>query len=233
MSSLAISASIQTRACTSNNVIKKQIRRPASSLDVQEAHAVVKTLNVKSNGVEDIPRKIGSSNEFEKDSDIMTGPKFVDKRWKNGTWDLNMFVKNAKMDWDDVITAEATRRRFLQVYPESSTNSEPVLFRSSIIPWWAWLMRSYLPEAERLNGRAAMLGFFMAYVVDGLTGLDVVGQTGNLICKAGVFVTVVGLLIFRRSEDLENLKKLADEATLYDKQWQSSWNDPNPANTNT
>ncbi|KAK9913934.1 hypothetical protein M0R45_037733 [Rubus argutus] len=104
---------------------------------------------------------------------------------------------------------------------EASTNDDPVLFRSSIIPWWAWLMRSYLPEAELLNGRAAMVGFFMAYVVDSLTGVGVVGQTGNFICKAGLLVTVIGIILFRRTEDIDNLKKLADEATFYDKQWQA------------
>lgn len=70
-----------------------------------------------------------------------------------------------------------------------------------------------------------MVGFFMAYVVDALTGLDVVGQTGSFICKAAVFATVVGVILFRRTQDFDNLKKLADEATLYDKQWQSSWQD--------
>lgn len=48
--------------------------------------------------------------------------------------------------------AEARRRKFFELYPEAATNQEPVLFRSSIIPWWAWLIRSYLPEAELLNG---------------------------------------------------------------------------------
>lgn len=78
-------------------------------------------------------------------------------------------------------------------------------------------------------GRAAMVGFFMAYIVDGLTGLDVVGQTGNFICKAGLFLTILGILLFRRSEDIENLKKLADEATFYDKQWQDDQEDGNIA----
>lgn len=32
-------------------------------------------------------------------------PKFSDERWKNGTWDLNMFVKRGKKDWDAVIVA--------------------------------------------------------------------------------------------------------------------------------
>ena len=63
----------------------------------------------------------------------------------------------------------------------------------------------------------------MAYLVDALTGLDVVGQTGNFLCKAGLFVTVISVILFRRTQDFETLKRLADEATFYDKQWQASW----------
>ncbi|WCJ36401.1 Light-harvesting complex-like protein 3 isotype 1 chloroplastic [Euphorbia peplus] len=158
-------------------------------------------------------------------------PKFMDERWKKGTWDLNMFVKAGKMNWDSLIEAEAKRRKFLEMYPGVSTNEEPVLFRSSIIPWWAWLKKSYLPQAELLNGRAAMVGFFMSYCVDALTGLDMVGQNGNLVCKVGLFATVISIIVFRRTEDLMNLKNLGDEATLYDKQWQSSWQDHNPKTT--
>ncbi|KAH7533483.1 hypothetical protein FEM48_Zijuj04G0135700 [Ziziphus jujuba var. spinosa] len=124
----------------------------------------------------------------------IVGVKFTDEWWKNGTWDLNMFVKNGKIDWDSVIVA-ARRRTFLEVNPEASIKEEPVVFRSSIIPWWAWLLRSYLPEAELLNGRAAMVGFFMAYIIYALTRLDVVGQSGNFICKAGLFVTVTGITL--------------------------------------
>lgn len=76
-----------------------------------------------------------------------------------------------------------------------------------------------------------MVGFFMSNVVDALTGLDMVGQTGNFLCKAGLFVTVISIIFFRRTEDFENLRKLADEATLYDKQWQASWQDQNVTNT--
>ena len=67
----------------------------------------------------------------------------------------------------------------------------------------------------------------MAYLVDALTGLFVVGQTGNFICKVGLFVTVISVILLRWIEDFENLKKLADEATFYDKQWQASWQDQN------
>ena len=72
-----------------------------------------------------------------------------------------------------------------------------------------------------------MVGFFMAYLVDALTGLYVVGQTDNFICKAELFVTVISMILLRRTKDFENLKNLADEATFYDKQWQASWQDQN------
>ncbi|KAH7537727.1 hypothetical protein FEM48_Zijuj03G0123600 [Ziziphus jujuba var. spinosa] len=154
-----------------------------------------------------------AENRSKPDSDIeLSGAKFTDEQWKNGTWDLNMFFKNGKIDWDIVIVAEARRRKFLEVHPQASSNEEPIVFRSSIIPWWAWLLRSYLPEAELLNGRAAMVGFFMAYIIYALTRLDVVGQSGNFICKAGLFVTVNGITVFKKTQDFDKLKKLADEA---------------------
>ncbi|KAD5961455.1 hypothetical protein E3N88_12928 [Mikania micrantha] len=165
-------------------------------------------------------------NKKEVENDDLTATssvRFIDERWKQGSWDLNIFVKSGKMDWDALIVAEARRRKFLELYPEEATNQEPVLFRSSIIPWWAWITHSHLPEAELLN--AAMIGFFMAYLVDVLTGLDVVGQSGNFICKIGLFMAVIGVVVFRQKESLMNLKNLAEEATFYDKQWKSSWQD--------
>ncbi|XP_050225580.1 light-harvesting complex-like protein 3 isotype 1, chloroplastic [Mercurialis annua] len=238
MAAISISASLQ-RACSSHHVTtnKQQSQsRPARSLGSKQATHVV-TLNVdespKSLSIPEEHHKSVSQSDGLKNADSksngseteFSGPKFVDERWKKGTWDLNMFVKDGQMDWDGLILAEAKRRKFLEMYPEISTNEEPVLFRSSIIPWWAWLKRSYLPEAELINGRAAMVGFLMSYVVDGLTGLDMVGQAGNFICKAGLFVTVISIMVLRRTEDFNNLKNLADEATLYDNQWRSSWKD--------
>ncbi|XP_044480431.1 light-harvesting complex-like protein 3 isotype 1, chloroplastic isoform X2 [Mangifera indica] len=229
MTTIAVSASLQ-RACSSNNVTKKQQSqiRTARSIGTKQKSNVV-TLNVEGDVVGQqgkssfqMGRYLEHSSETESPA-----PKFLDERWKNGTWDLNMFVKDGKMDWDGLIVAEARRRRFLEIYPESATNKEPVVFRSSIIPWWAWLRRTYLPEAELLNGRAAMVGFLMTYIVDALTELGVVGQTGNLVCKAGVFLTVVGVIQLRRTDDFNDLKNLADEATLYDKQWRASWQHQN------
>jgi len=72
-----------------------------------------------------------------------------------------------------------------------------------------------------------MVGFFMAYLVDSLTGVGLVDQMGNFFCKTLLFVAVVGVLLIRKNEDLENLKKLFDETTLYDKQWQATWQDEN------
>ncbi|KAJ6706070.1 LIGHT-HARVESTING COMPLEX-LIKE PROTEIN 3 ISOTYPE 1 CHLOROPLASTIC-RELATED [Salix purpurea] len=120
---------------------------------------------------------------------------------------------------------EARRRKWLQGNPESSNNDDPIVFDTSIIPWWAWMKRFHLPEAELLNGRAAMIGFFMAYLVDSLTGVGLVDQMGNFFCKTLLFVAVVGVLLIRKNEDLETIKKLLEETTFYDKQWQATWQD--------
>ncbi|CAN0842687.1 Light-harvesting complex-like protein 3 isotype 1, chloroplastic [Linum grandiflorum] len=152
--------------------------------------------------------------------------KFADSRWVEGTWDLKQFRKGgvaAETDWEAVIDAEARRRKWLEMNPESTSNDEPILFDTSIVPWWAWMKRYHLPEAELLNGRAAMVGFFMAYIVDSLTGVGLVDQMGNFVCKTLLFVAVVGVLIVRKNEDLETVKKLVEESTFYDKQWQAAW----------
>ncbi|XP_060207446.1 light-harvesting complex-like protein 3 isotype 1, chloroplastic [Lycium barbarum] len=156
---------------------------------------------------------------------------FQDSRWVGGTWDLNQFKKNGETNWDSVIDAEVRRRKWLEDNPESSSNEAPVLFDTSIIPWWAWMKRFHLPEAELLNGRAAMVGFFMAYFVDSLTGVGLVDQMGNFFCKTLLFVSVAGVLLIRKNEDIETLKKLVDESTFYDKQWQASWQDENSSSS--
>ncbi|XP_076925487.1 light-harvesting complex-like protein 3 isotype 2, chloroplastic [Bidens hawaiensis] len=153
------------------------------------------------------------------------GVKFEDPKWVSGTWDLNQFQKGGATDWDAVIDAEVKRRKWLEDNPESSNNDFPVVFDTSIVPWWAWIKRFHLPEAERLNGRAAMVGFFMAYFVDSLTGVGLVDQMGNFFCKTLLFVAVAGVLLIRKNEDIETLKKLIDETTFYDKQWQATWQD--------
>ncbi|KAG6633558.1 hypothetical protein I3843_12G055200 [Carya illinoinensis] len=157
--------------------------------------------------------------------------KYGDTRWIGGTWDLKQFEKDGKTDWDAVIDAEAKRRKWLENNPESSSNDDPIIFDTSIIPWWAWIKRFHLPEAELLNGRAAMIGFFMAYLVDSLTGVGLVDQMSNFFCKTLLFIAVTGVLVIRKNEDIENLKKLVEETTFYDKQWQATWQDETPGSS--
>ncbi|KAI3845081.1 hypothetical protein MKX03_021569 [Papaver bracteatum] len=151
--------------------------------------------------------------------------KFTNPKWVSGTWDLKQFQKNGETDWDAVIDAEVRRRKWLEDNPETSSNDDPIVFDTSIIPWWSWVKRFHLPEAEKLNGRAAMVGFFMAYFVDSLTGVGLVDQMGNFFCKTLLLAAVVGVLAIRKNEDVDNLKKLWEETTFYDKQWQATWQD--------
>ncbi|GJV54005.1 hypothetical protein Tco_1449746 [Tanacetum coccineum] len=64
--------------------------------------------------------------------------------------------------------------------------------------------------------QAAMVGFFMAYFIDSLTSVGLVDQMENLFCKTLLFVVVAGVLLRRKNEDVDNLKKLLDETTFYD-----------------
>lgn len=189
MAAFAITSFTHT-PCTSHNIKKKQWFRQAKSMKITnimtpkvegQTHLNVVEIKDKSSLLiddnanttrNDDEVQVGTTTGSSKSQDLI---RFSDKRWKNGTWDLNMFVKNGKMDWDAVIVAgkqrtnlsitkawqflindmyvaEAKRRKFLELFPEAATNQEPVVFRSSVIPWWAWMMHSHLPEAELLNG---------------------------------------------------------------------------------
>jgi hypothetical protein len=79
------------------------------------------------------------------------------------------------------------------------------------------------PQAEKLNGRAAMVGYFMALVVDQLTGYGLLDQQNSFLGKLLLHLTVFGILLVRTTSDLDKYKNLLDEATFYDKQWQATW----------
>ncbi|KAJ0054351.1 hypothetical protein Pint_01339 [Pistacia integerrima] len=110
MATVAISASLQ-RAGSSNHVTKKQQPqiRPARSVGTKQVSNVV-TLNVEGQKSLDIvEQQETSSLQTGKSKDVedelkhgseteSSAPKFMNERWKNGTWDLNMFVKDGKMD---------------------------------------------------------------------------------------------------------------------------------------
>ncbi|GBF97569.1 hypothetical protein Rsub_10170 [Raphidocelis subcapitata] len=146
--------------------------------------------------------------------------RFVDDRWVNGRWDLSTFANAAgETDWDAVIDAEMARRKLLEDTPIPSTNEDAVVFDTSEIPWWAWVRRFHLPEAEKLNGRAAMVGYVLALVVDQLTGVGLLDQQNSFVGKVLLHVAVFGILLIRTSSDLNKYKGLLDEATFYDSQW--------------
>ena len=152
--------------------------------------------------------------------------KFRDYRWKDGRWDLSQAVfkqADGEMDWDKVIDAEMARRKLLEDTPIPSTNEEPVNFDTSEIPWWAWVRRFHLPEAEKLNGRAAMLGYVLAIFVDKLSGAGLIDQQESFLGKLALHICVFGVLIVRNVADIESIKNLIDEATFYDKQWNATW----------
>lgn len=152
--------------------------------------------------------------------------KFRDFRWKDGRWVLtNSAFKGAdgEIDWDLVIDAEMARRKLLEDTPIPSTNEEPVLFDTAEIPWWAWVRRFHLPEAEKLNGRAAMMGYVLAILVDKLSGAGLIDQQESFLGKLALHICVFGILIIRNTSDISKFKNLIDEATFYDKQWNATW----------
>merc|ERR1719409_1339647 len=122
-----------------------------------------------------------------------------------------------------MIDAEAVRRRALEKNPAISTDDDPVNFDTSDIPWWAWVRRFHLPEAELVNGRAAMVGYFMALVIDGLTGTGIWDQQNSFLGKVALNVAVIGIMFIGSTSDLGKLKGLWEEATFYDEQWNKSW----------
>ncbi|KAE8678636.1 hypothetical protein F3Y22_tig00111403pilonHSYRG00193 [Hibiscus syriacus] len=207
---------------------------PDNGAGVSASVAVVEDskLNQEDPTLEKAVERSSGSNGLALSPEFEVFSKFEDPRWIGGTWDLKQFEQKGSIDWDAVIDAEVRRRKWLQDNPETTSNDDPVVFDTSIIPWWAWMKRFHLPEAELLNGRAAMIGFFMAYLVDSLTGVGVVDQMGNFFCKTLLFVAVSGVLLIRKNEDLDNIKKLIEETTFYDKQWQATWQDDTTSNNN-
>jgi len=164
----------------------------------------------------------------------VSGGRFLDDRWVGGRWDLARFAgKGGETDWDAVIDAEMARRKMLEDAPIPCTNEDPVNFDTAEIPWWAWVRRFHLPEAEKLNGRAAMLGYVLAGLVDLATGgAGLVEQQESFLGKLALHVCVFGVLLVRQTADLDRFKGLVDEATFYDKQWSAAWDGvPRPSET--
>lgn len=109
MASIGITASLQ-RACSSQHVTKKVSTqpRPARSQATNVVTPNVEPLKLHQN--QQLPPLVTTDHpedeiQGSKNPDEHSHPRFYDERWKNGTWDLNMFVKQGRMDWDSVIVA--------------------------------------------------------------------------------------------------------------------------------
>jgi len=151
-----------------------------------------------------------------------TAQKWEDSRWVNGTWDLAQFAKaDGTTDWNAVIDAEIVHRKMLEENP--AVYDEDGTFDLGQIPWQVWMTRFHLPEAEKANGRAAMVAYLFAYLIDAATHTGLVELHDSFLGKTAIFATVLFVCFVRQLSDLDNLKVLADEATFYDKQWQQSW----------
>ena len=79
------------------------------------------------------------------------------------------------------------------------------------------------PQAEKANGRAAMIGYFLAYFVDSWTGAGLYDQQNSFLGKLALHLVVFAILIFRNTDSIASLRNLLDEATFYDKQWDAQW----------
>jgi hypothetical protein len=113
MASVAITASLHI-ACSSHHVTKKQQPQPGPPKPKQATYV---TLDVEGQKGLNMAEHHGrSALDINKSKNAIDGvengletdpsaPKFADERWKNGTWDLNLFVKDGKIDWDGVILA--------------------------------------------------------------------------------------------------------------------------------
>lgn len=107
MASLTVTISMQKACSTAYFTSKhKSMLKPSCSLATKQAAAPIVTLNIESNSLNlDKSGEAQAEVALKKDREEAHEPEFFDSRWKEGTWDLNMFVKNGKMDWDSVISA--------------------------------------------------------------------------------------------------------------------------------
>ena len=62
------------------------------------------------------------------------------------------------------------------------------------------------PQAEKLNGRAAMVGYAIAWFVDSLSGWGLVDQQNSFLGKFLLHIAVFAILIFRNLEAIPKYK---------------------------
>ncbi|KAF3659967.1 hypothetical protein FXO37_13731 [Capsicum annuum] len=116
MAAFAITSFTHT-PCTSHHFKKKQWPHQAKSIKItnvmtpkveEQTHLNVLEIKDRSNLlIDDNAKPTRNNDEVQGDTSSSESQdlRYSDERWKNGTWDLNMLVKNGKMNWDAVIVA--------------------------------------------------------------------------------------------------------------------------------
>ncbi|PHT52903.1 hypothetical protein CQW23_07365 [Capsicum baccatum] len=116
MAAFAITSFTHT-PCTSHHFKKKQWPLQAKSIKItnvmtpkveEQTHLNVIEIKDRSNLlIDDNAKPTRNNDEVQGDTSSSESQdlRFSDERRKNGTWDLNMLVKNGKMNWDAVIVA--------------------------------------------------------------------------------------------------------------------------------
>ncbi len=127
----------------------------------------------------------------------------------NGTWDLAQFAKaDGTTDWNAVIDAEIVHRKMLTENP--AVYDEDGTFDLGQIPWQVWMMRFHLPESEKANGRAAMVGHLFAYLIYAATHTGLFELHYSSLCKTAIFATVLFVCFGSQLSSLDILKVLVD-----------------------
>eukprot|EP00899_Mesostigma_viride_P014494 jgi/Mesvir1/23045/Mv08162-RA.3 len=72
-------------------------------------------------------------------------------------------------------------------------------------------------------GRAAMIGFAWAMLWEKVSGQSLVSQFDSFGGKFFLILTLIGIMLVRKQEDLKELQNLTKELNYYDKQWEATW----------
>lgn len=127
-----------------------------------------------------------------------------------------------------IFPSEARRRKWLENNPESSSNEDPVVFDTSIVPWWAWIKRYHLPEAELLNGmniRTCLYDCFVLFTWSlsewNTVEICVYACLSKQARFSGNWYWGNGGWRFKSHTSLDVLKKQVDVGYA----WEWSWND--------
>ncbi|KAF9668148.1 hypothetical protein SADUNF_Sadunf15G0098300 [Salix dunnii] len=105
-------------------------------------------------------------------------PKFIDERWTKGSWDLNMFVKDGKMDWDGLNEAGEYTLLHLKCENHQAFALYSLVLQKQKGEKFLNCIQIHLQMKNLCSlgaplylGRAAMVVFFAAYIVDELIWL--------------------------------------------------------------